>query len=345
MVDTAIPAYESFRRFKFRAMNTSIEITYCSSEKEASRIEWLALNWFQTAEERFSRFKAESELSHLNRLAGELCMVSDKMLEVLLLAEMYRKKTDGIFDPLLLNALMQAGYDKTFEQLKDPNDSGTNGLRCLQVPLQGLAINEAMKSILMPDQTQLDLGGIVKSWAVQRLADYFQEKLELKRGVINAGGDLTVWGDASDPVQAWSIAIEKPWQENEEIGFLALSVGSVATSSKLGRQWETKAGKMHHIIDPRTMSPSNNEVIQCTVSGGNVIDCEIWAKVICILGCKDGLSMLARKTDAYEALVFTSAQETHFYGKQASLGKKWLNASIDYYHYAAADDLQSIGGA
>jgi thiamine biosynthesis lipoprotein len=106
----------------------------------------------------------------------------------------------------------------------------------------------------------------------------------------------------------------------------------VATSSKLGRHWQTEQGNMHHIIDPRTMLPSNNDVVQCTVSGKNVVDCEIWAKVICIMGITAGLELLAEKTENYDALLFTSHKETHFYGREESLPTQWHDLAVDYYH-------------
>jgi thiamine biosynthesis lipoprotein len=82
------------------------------------------------------------------------------------------------------------------------------------------------------------------------------------------------------------------------------------------------------------MLPSNSDVVQCTVIGKNAVECEIWAKVICILGCEDGLSLFADKTDQYEALLFTSQRETHFYGKKESLAKHSLDRFIDHYHYS-----------
>ncbi len=49
----------------------------------------------------------------------------------------------------------------------------------------------------------------------------------------------------------------------------------------------------------------------------SVVDCEIWAKVICIVGRKNGMQQLHEATDAYEALIFTTEQDIHFYGEKA----------------------------
>jgi FAD:protein FMN transferase len=324
-------------QYHFRAMNTKIELTLDGLQEENTHLVAFAIQWFRNVEERFSRFLPESELSHLNRLSGELCMVSDTMLEVVHLAEMYRQMTNGIFSPFLLNALLTAGYKESFELIKDGGSANASFTPILRDQESRIIIDNSMKSIHLPNQTEMDLGGIVKSWAVQRLASHYQKKLNVSKGIINAGGDLTVWNHPEENARPWIIGIENPWDETAEIGQLMLLNGSIATSSKLGRQWENERGKMHHIIDPRTMAPSNNDVVQCTVAGNNIIDCEIWAKVICILGCSEGIQLLNEKTDNYEALIFTSQQETHFYGEKESIQERWLELAIDHYHFGGVE--------
>jgi thiamine biosynthesis lipoprotein len=322
-------------QYRFKAMNTQIEMMLHCSETNKQYIQSFALQWFETAEARFSRFKAASELNHLNRLAGENCMVSDMMLEVVNLAEMYRQNTEGSYEPLLLNALIQAGYDQSFENLNGNNGRiDSENKPSFTGESKPIIINNIMKSIQIPAQAKMDLGGIVKSWAVQRLANHCKNKLNVNRGLINAGGDLTVWDNSLDQDNPWIIGIEHPWRVKEEVGQLWLYNSSAATSSILGRNWLTKQGEKHHIIDPRTMQPSNSDVVQCTITGENAMDCEIWAKVICILGLEEGLSLFADRTDNYEAIVFTSQRQTHFYGKKASLAIHSLDGVIDYYHYS-----------
>ncbi|MBO9596852.1 MAG: FAD:protein FMN transferase, partial [Cohnella sp.] len=110
---------ECLRNLTFEAMNTRIELACLSEETSAPDFERIAVERFLTAEDRFSRFKASSELSQLNRVAGAHCLVSDPMLEVLLLAEYYRHATKGAFNALILNALERAGYQETFDHVKE----------------------------------------------------------------------------------------------------------------------------------------------------------------------------------------------------------------------------------
>jgi thiamine biosynthesis lipoprotein len=314
----------------FRAMNTHIEVLFQANEEAAPGIEETAEAWFRSAEERFSRFLPSSELSHLNRLAGERCLVSDEMLEVLRLAEAYLRKTNGIFNPFLLQSMERLGYGETFDRIRE---RGTHRIPSPPAPAAGpgaLDIDPLMKSVLFPAQAKLDLGGIVKSWSVRRLADYMRTVLGLSRGLINAGGDLAAWGGSSDSHEPWLIGIENPWAPERDAGVLAIEDGAAATSGTLGRRWDTDRGPMHHLLDPRRGVSSDSGVVQCTVSGPDPVECEIWAKTFCIAGLDEGLKLMnrqARPSGQYEALIFCGNRRVIFAGDPSSLQYRWRGVS------------------
>lgn len=333
MIKQMNPFNESFQKFQLKAMNTNIDLMLRMEDAKEPGIRSFAEKWFHSTEDRFSRFRPKSELNHLNQLAGERCLVSGVMLEVLLLSDKYRSLTEGVFDPFILQSLERAGYDQSFDLVKEREEHSIHQKSSVSLPKEGMSIDSLMNSVQLPPHSKLDLGGIVKSWSVKRLANHLEDKLMLKQGLINAGGDLVVWGRSSKELDPWLIGIENPWNEETDIGTLAISDGAVATSSKLGRQWVSNGVAKHHLIDPRTMEPSQSNVVQCTVTGPNVIECEIWAKVICILGLEEGLSLFSRKTWNYEALLFTSEQQTHYYGSKNAIGPKWRELKIDEYHF------------
>lgn len=331
---------EGLQSVALQALNTDIEIMlWCENEKLPA-LERLAQIWFQCVERQFSRFRSDSELMYINASKGKLTRISDLMLEVLLLTQKYQLITQGIFNPLILKALKNTGYDTSFEKLGAtrsssldyPNYHASNSSNLNLT----LTLDSEAHSLKLPDGVEMDLGGIVKSWAVSRLVQEFEHELDIKRGFVNAGGDLYVWGNSSESGDPWLIGIEDPWQPSQDIGILALETGSVATSSTLGRQWLTAQGPMHHLINPRTMRPSISDTVQCTVTGPNAIECEIWTKVICILGLNKGLKLFAQKTSGYEALLFTKNKETYFYGEKSSLNKLWRDLKISYFKFKSS---------
>ncbi|MCP1310242.1 FAD:protein FMN transferase [Paenibacillus tyrfis] len=304
-------------------MNTDMDVAYLGCP-DILDLEDQVRDWFEFAEERFSRFRPQSELSYLNRSAGRICMVSGTMLEVLGLAESYRKRTDGMFNPFILKALKAAGYDATFDQVRQREDHWNTSEPDSTSMDETWELDAAMKSVRLRPQAEIDLGGIVKGWAVSRLARWMREVWAVPCGMVNAGGDLAVWGASHrDKEQSWLIGIQNPWNPGEDAGVLHLGEGAAATSSTLGRQWLTHGSVMHHLIDPRTMSPSRSDVVQCTVAGSDTVECEIWAKTMCIAGLEHGLSLFRAEAAGCEALVFLRDGRIHFIGANASPAVRW----------------------
>lgn len=74
---------------------------------------------FATVEVCASRFRPESELSRLNQSAGHPFAASPLLYDLIEVALQAAAATGGAFDPTLLDALEQAGYDRSFEQLPE----------------------------------------------------------------------------------------------------------------------------------------------------------------------------------------------------------------------------------
>ncbi|WP_409343184.1 FAD:protein FMN transferase [Paenibacillus sp. MBLB4367] len=330
MTETAAGGVSVLHQFGFRAMNTDIDISFVCAEEDVRSLDMRARGWFQNVETAFSRFWPGSELCRLNRSAGRRALVSENMLEVLLLAEKYREETAGAFNPFLLTALRNAGYDVSFEYM------GGTKPQSLEAPARPLAnaahpieFDAGMKAVRLSPGTEADLGGIAKSWAVKRLAHWMQHQRKLKQGMVNAGGDLTVWDHRKRSSQPWLVGVEHPWRPESDAGVLAMANGAAATSSKLGRRWLTERGPMHHLIDPRTLLPSESDTVQCTVAGPDVTACEAWAKALCILGSEEGLPRFREKAPAYEALLFTDRKQTIFAGTGGSPVCEWRGIAFD----------------
>src|SRR4051812_37583737 len=68
-------------------------------------------------ERRWSRFIESSEVCELRRRAGEWVEVSDDTVRLVELAIEGWRVSGGAFDPLLLDDVERAGYDRSFESL------------------------------------------------------------------------------------------------------------------------------------------------------------------------------------------------------------------------------------
>ncbi|MFD0694615.1 FAD:protein FMN transferase [Paenibacillus sp. GCM10027628] len=293
------PITDSFHPFYLQAMQADIELLLRCEDKDVYFIEKMAADWFHSVEKRFSRLLEGSEINQLNTLAGENCLVSNTMLEVLFLAETYQAMTDGHYMPLMQNKP---------PGIPSPSNSSA-----------AWKVNPQTKTLRLPDQTSIDLGGIEKSWSVKRLADYMQKTIELKQGLIVAGGDMAVWGRTAGQLDPWLIGIQNPWNANAKIGAVALPEGALSTYS----------------VHEEKASHPGSDILQCTVAGQDVVECHVWARTLCSLGIEEGLGLLAERTISCEAVVLSTENKLHYFGSQESLGRRWIDLNIDHFHFQA----------
>ncbi|MGG4496584.1 FAD:protein FMN transferase [Brevibacillus reuszeri] len=316
--------------YRCRAMNTEMEtILLSSSEQMSQELSKIVDRWFYQVEHRFSRFLPDSELSYLNNHSGRLTLVSELMAEVLELAEAFRIQTGGIFTPFVYDALHAAGYSQSFEKLDKEKPTSTEEF---SFRTAAMMLHPQMKAVQLRAGSHLDLGGIAKGWSAEKLAGRLRRKYRIKRGLVNAGGDVQLWGGSSVN-EPWHIGIASPWNQDEELTIVSRREGAVATSSVLGRRWKNGLHEeQHHLIDPRTMKPGNSDVIQCSVAGDSVISCEIWAKVVCIVGLECGIVLLRKHCPRMEALIVSETGDIHLVSHSHLRNERWEIEQIDFFH-------------
>src|SRR6266851_3862033 len=103
------------RRDDFRAMGTTISLLL--PENQAGLGIQIVRTLFAEWEQTLSRFLPDSELSQLNQHAGTPTAVSDLLYHVLATALTAAQATQGVYDPAMLDQLVQLGYDRTFDDL------------------------------------------------------------------------------------------------------------------------------------------------------------------------------------------------------------------------------------
>lgn len=259
------------QRLAFPAMGTRVEALLDAPRSPAACVALACVRAeFERLERVFSRFRPDSELSRLNE-AGSIEASAD-MRAVVELALAARERTGGRFDPTLHDALVAAGYDRTFDELDEhasehpaPDPEAPRDVR-----LHGSRIE-------LGPGVRLDLGGMVKGYAADRCA-----RMLAPHGpcLVNAGGDLAVAG--ARPAGPWPVAVDVP------DGLLTLAVGSggLATSGRDRRRWRRSGEERHHLIDPATCRPAEGGPLTVTVAAASATDAEVAAKAIFLAGAR-----------------------------------------------------------
>jgi thiamine biosynthesis lipoprotein len=280
-------------------MTTEIELfVEANDARLASELLESAERFFQEVEARFSRFRADSELVQLNQTPGEALPVSPDLAELIELALMAARASDGIFDSTVIDALEAAGYDRSIELIRKGGPHPPRQVAPQPDRWKQVVVEPTGGTVCLPVGVRLDLGGIGKGWAADRVGTMLQP---LGPGMVSAGGDIRAWGDqpGSEPGQGWLVALDHPEQPGRDLAWLRVRDGAVATSSITARRW---AGG-HHLINPRTARPADTDLLSVTALAPTVVQAEVAAKVALILGREAGLEWLTAQPDVEAVLI------------------------------------------
>ena len=244
--------------------------------------------WLEEWEQVLSRFRIDSELTRLNQTHERPVEVSQILWDVFQTAQAAAQLTDGLVTPTLLDAIIDAGYDRPFERLPHLASSTPVSVKTASAALRAITVDNAARTITLPSGMGLDFGGVAKGWAARQAMKRLQAE---GPALIDAAGDIAISGPRADG-SPWQIGVADPFHKGEEIETLHINECGVATSGKDRRRWLRDGVLKHHIIDPLTNQPAETDLLTVTVIAPDVMRAEAAAKAVFILGSSVGLEWI-----------------------------------------------------
>lgn len=247
----------------------------------------------QQVDELMSPWQPGSAINQLNKAeAGHWLALQAPVFEVLATALEVNHLSAGAFDPAV-GALVDAWG---FGPVRDVPDAAAirAAARPASRPTHELleldpATGRARKHAAM----QLDLCGIAKGYAVDRMAAVLQE-----HGVTHAlaalDGELRALGPQAGG-SPWAVALESPLEGRRSAqGVIELQDLAVATSGDYRRFVRLGQAHLAHSMDRRRGAPVNNGVASVTVLADSCMDADAWATALLVAGPNDGLALAQR---------------------------------------------------
>lgn len=288
IVSVALPRPWEARHF--RAMGTECSVVVIDGPLGLAAF---AETEIARCEARWSRFRESSELSRLNVLAGsEFVAVDHDTFAILERAVELWRATDGWFDPTVLDALVAAGYESTYEVIRDrPSFTRTSALQRTR-GCSGIEFDDVRRAVRLPHGVHVDLGGLGKGFAADLVADRVMDRGA--RGVcVELGGDIRVRGDGPDS-GGWTIDVEDPFDHDHTLFTASLDDEAIVTSSRLFRRWSTIDGDAHHLIDPTTGASAQTGIAAVVARARDAAGAEAIAKAALVAGPHLGAALAAR---------------------------------------------------
>ena len=201
--------------------------------------------------------------------------VDQKMMDFLIYCKKMEKETNGQTN-IALGSVLQIWHQYREDGINNPDKAqlpDQEELKALgeHTNIDQLVLDEQNLTVKFTDaKMQLDVGGIAKGYAVEKVAQ-FAKKKGWDHLLFNVGGNIRAVGAKPDQSD-WTIGIQDPFGESEDSYLKTFQIQneSMVTSGNYQRYYVVDGKKYCHIIDPKTLFPAEYVAavtIQCEDSG------------------------------------------------------------------------------
>ncbi|GAB6068285.1 FAD:protein FMN transferase [Methylothermus subterraneus] len=247
-------------------MGTVCEVELCAAPDQAERALAAILAEVERLERRYSRYRSDSLLAEINRVAAgggsiEVDLETQSLLDY---AQACYEQSEGLFD--ITSGILRRAW--CFDSGQAPSEKQIQSL-LPKIGWDKVRWRPPRLSFSIPGM-ELDLGGIVKEYAVDRAAA-LAINCGVRSGMVNLGGDVKILGPRPDG-RPWRVGIRHP----RRAGLLtALQVreGAIASSGDYARCMIVNGQRFGHILNPKTGWPVQHLAAVtvlgelCTVAG------------------------------------------------------------------------------
>lgn len=249
-----------------------------------------------------------SEIIALNNASGknEVKLSSDTFY-VVEKGKQYSEMSDGKFDITIGPIVKLWNIGTPYAAVPEKNRlEETVGL----VDYKKLNLNKESQSAKLEEAgMKVDLGAIAKGYAADEAARILREN-GVKNAIINLGGNIiTVGGNPSGA--PWRIGIQDPFNPRGDfLGVVSIKDQTVVTSGTYERYFEENGKKYHHILDPFTGYPIENNLQSVSIITDKSIDGDGLSTSSLLLGLEEGMKLIESLENA-EAIFITGDKKVY----------------------------------
>ncbi len=246
--------------------------------------------------------KEDTLISNINNLSGKKPVsVPNDIYNLIEAGIYYSSLTNGLFDITIepLTNLWRIGFDDAI--VPDENTiSETLGY----ISYNKIDLNPAKSTVFLTEEGMgLDLGGIAKGYACDEVVKILKDS-EISEAVIDIGGNVYVLGDESV-----NVGLQNPFGKRGEVfATLNLSNKAIVTSGIYERYLEIEGTRYHHLINPKTGYPFDNNLASVTIISNYSTDGDALSTAVFAKGLAAGLSFVEALNGVEAVFVTTDYQ-------------------------------------
>lgn len=284
--------------------DTSITLTVYGTEDDSILDQ--CLSQCRDYEQLLSRTITGSDINRVNLGRGKPVEVHAETAALINQAIAYGQLSGGIFDCSI--APLSTLWDFHSETHIIPSGSKLQSALS-HVDYRKIKVHENTVTLEDP-LMEIDLGGIAKGFIADQIKEYLESQ-NVSSALINLGGNVLAMGNKPDG-SLWNIGIQRPFATaGISIATAAISDQSLVTSGVYERYFEKDGVLYHHLLDPSTGYPFENELYSVTILSDSSTEADALSTTCFGLGLEKGLEMI-ESLEGVEALFVTSDEELHY---------------------------------
>lgn len=267
----------------WKAINSGID--------EITRIEKLISSW-----------DPNSQTSEINKNAGiQSVEVDQELFSLINRSIKVSELTHGAFD--ISYASMDRIYAFDSQEKVLPSQDVIQEARAL-INWQKIELDEQKSSVKLTEKgMKIGFGAIGKGYAANKAKEIIESIPGVHGGIVNASGDLSIWGKSSDKINEWNIKISDPSDPDKILADLMVHNTSVITSGDYEKYFTSGGKRYSHIIDPKSGLPTTG-IKSVTIICNDAEIGDALATSVFVLGKEDGMYLI-NKLKGVEAIIVT----------------------------------------
>lgn len=297
-------------------LNTFVTVTLYDSADTAILEQCMAL--CSEYENRFSKTIKTSEIYRLNHRSPDETTFTLTEDTAALIREglFYSELSNGAFD--ITVEPLSSLWDFTSGKAVIPPAADIKAAAA-KTGWQKLKLEGDTLTFLSPETT-LDLGAIAKGFIADRLKEYLESE-DVKSAIINLGGNVLCVGKKPDG-SPFRIGLQKPFDTHSEIiADLDIDNLSVVSSGVYERHFVVNGKNYHHILNPKTGYPYENDLVAVTIVSPKSVDGDALSTTCFSLGISKGIELLNATDRTYGYFITADGQIHYSNGAEALINK------------------------
>ncbi|NTW28108.1 MAG: FAD:protein FMN transferase [Coriobacteriia bacterium] len=286
------------RGIEFFAFDTANRITLqTTSVDNSSECDAILARAFERCaffEHTFSRTRADSDVSRINRANGTPTQVEPEVADIVRLSLSYSELSHGAFD-ITIGALTRL-WD--FHTRRAPSAAEITGA-LEHVDYRNLLVDETTVQLLDP-AAALDLGGIAKGYIADDIATHLRQQ-GVQSALVDLGGNIFAVGGRG--TGDWLIGISDPHDMDRTAVRMRLRNAAVVTSGITERCFTSRRGAFNHLLDRRTGRSIDNDLLSATVIAPSSTTADAVSTICMLLGREGALELAENWNDIEVVLI------------------------------------------